>query len=229
MFKSPDKPGGQALLADMAGTQLALYPEKVAFWPEEKTLFIADCHFGKVAHFRRSGIGIPRSAGDEGMIRLHQLVQRLQPTEILFLGDVFHSDYNQDFERFRLWRASLPAIAFRLALGNHDRAARHRLEGLGLEVQPEWQRGPFYCTHEPAFPSEKGFNLFGHLHPALSLPGSAHQHVKVPAWWMGPHHLCFPSFGPFTGSVAIQPRESDVFFAVAGRTLRRVEGAVLCG
>lgn len=228
MFRKENNEGEGAFVLRAGGTSLTLLPSKAAFWEEEGVLFVADCHFGKVAHFRRAGIGIPGPAGDEGLIRLHRLVTELKAREILFLGDVFHSDYNADFDRFRLWRDSLPGVVFRLALGNHDLASRHRLNETGLEVASVWQRGPFHCTHEPDFPSARGFNLCGHLHPALSLTGTANQHVKVPAFWMGPGHLCFPSFGPFTGSVAISPRPEYVFFAVTGNRIRRVEGAVLC-
>ncbi|MHB1176840.1 MAG: hypothetical protein ACYCZO_00750 [Daejeonella sp.] len=39
---------------------LLLLPEKAILGQEEKTLIIADIHLGKVGHFRKAGIGIPK-------------------------------------------------------------------------------------------------------------------------------------------------------------------------
>lgn len=205
---------------------LELYPEKFAWWEKEKTLFIADSHFGKIAHFRKSGIGLPSHAGTETFSQIHRILLDKKPKRLVFLGDVFHSDYNQDFELFKNWRMLFPDLIIELVLGNHDKAGFAHLHSMGINLHKELVLGPFYCSHEPAFPSPKGFNLCGHLHPGVSL-SIGHQHVKVPCFWKGDHHLCFPSFGAFTGSVAIKPRSSDVFFAISGSSIRRIEGSVL--
>ena len=39
-----------------------LHPSGAIFWLEKKTLFLADVHLGKVAHFRKNGIAVPRKA-----------------------------------------------------------------------------------------------------------------------------------------------------------------------
>ena len=39
-----------------------LHPTGAIFWEEKKTLFLADIHLGKVAHFRKNGIAVPRKA-----------------------------------------------------------------------------------------------------------------------------------------------------------------------
>jgi metallophosphoesterase superfamily enzyme len=41
------------------GERFVLLPEKAAFWPAMKTLFVADFHLGKAASFRRAGIPLP--------------------------------------------------------------------------------------------------------------------------------------------------------------------------
>ena len=205
---------------------LLLYPEKVAFWPKENILFVADCHFGKVAHFRKSGIGLPARAGTETFGWLHQILLEIKPARLIFLGDIFHSEFNQDFDIFRNWRQTFPAVQFDLVLGNHDKAGFSHLHLLGIHIHPELVIGPFHCTHEPQPDSEKGFNLCGHIHPGVSL-SIGRQHVKVPCFWLGPTHLCFPSFGNFTGSVAIRPGPQDRFFAISGSKIRELEGSVL--
>ena len=41
-----------------------LHPSGAIFWLEKKTLFLADVHLGKVAHFRKNGIAVPRKLKD---------------------------------------------------------------------------------------------------------------------------------------------------------------------
>ena len=39
-----------------------LHPSGALYWEEKKTLMLADVHLGKVAHFRKNGIAVPRKA-----------------------------------------------------------------------------------------------------------------------------------------------------------------------
>ena len=43
----------------VAGEKLVLLPERVAYWPAKKALFVADFHLGKAASFRSAGIPLP--------------------------------------------------------------------------------------------------------------------------------------------------------------------------
>jgi DNA ligase-associated metallophosphoesterase len=229
MLKTKNTPSGIAGAFSelwVGGECLHLFPEKVAYLPSLKTLFVADCHFGKIAHFRKSGIGLPSHAGMETFGQLHRLLVEINPERLVFLGDVFHSEFNQDFDRFQKWRALFPSLKVDLILGNHDRAGFHHLNSLGMEIHSALKLGPFYCTHEPDFNSLNGFNLCGHLHPAVSLSVGS-QHVKVPCFWKGENHLCFPSFGTFTGSVSIRPKADDLLFAISGNRIRPILGSVL--
>jgi len=222
----PVKTPSRSAQIQVGGEFLELFTEKFAWWAKERTLFIADPHFGKIAHFRKSGIGVPAHAGTETFSQIHRILIDKTPGRLVFLGDVFHSDYNQDFELFRSWRKRFPDLIVEMVLGNHDRAGFAHLHSMGINLYSELVLGPFYCSHEPAFPSSRGFNLCGHLHPGVSL-SIGHQHIKVPCFWKGDHHLCFPSFGAFTGSVSIRPHASDVFYAISGSSIRRIEGSVL--
>ena len=44
---------------EVAGERLVLLPEKAAFWPRTRALFVADFHLGKAATFRSAGIPLP--------------------------------------------------------------------------------------------------------------------------------------------------------------------------
>jgi DNA ligase-associated metallophosphoesterase len=205
---------------------LQLHAGKFAWWPKERTLFLADCHFGKIAHFRKSGIGLPSRAGMETFSNIHRILLRFNPEKLVLLGDVFHSDYNQDTERFRNWRSLFPEMEVILVLGNHDKASFTHLHTLGIQIKENLLLGPFLCSHEPDFEQDLGFNLCGHLHPGVTI-SVGHQHVKMPCFWKGINHLCFPSFGAFTGSVSIKPTSKDLFFAITGKNIRILEGSIL--
>ncbi|CAN5366364.1 hypothetical protein BH10PSE17_BH10PSE17_35830 [soil metagenome] len=45
---------------EQAGERLELLPERAIWWPGERTLLIADVHFGKGAAFRALGVPVPR-------------------------------------------------------------------------------------------------------------------------------------------------------------------------
>lgn len=214
------------LLVQLAGQRIWLFPQKVAFWEETQTLFVSDCHFGKIAHFRKSGIGLPSVAGRQSFLRLNHLINALRPNTLVFLGDVFHSELNSDFEVFTDWRKEFEHIDFQVVLGNHDRYSAISLKQNGIKVCSELVLGPFFCTHEPSPEPSTFINFFGHIHPSVHL-SMGRQHIQVSCFWLGPTFLCFPSFGTFTGSKAISPEAGDLVFAIAGDTLRRIEGHLI--
>lgn len=204
---------------NLAGEDLLVSPRKVLYWPKEKTLFLADCHFGKVAHFRLSGIGVPQEAGNQTFAELNQILISIKPDRVVFLGDLFHSQVNQDFERFALWRNGFSDIDFQLVLGNHDRASGKYLENLGLQLHAEWKVGPFYCSHYPDYQSDSGFNLSGHIHPAFRLTGIANQSATCPCFWIGDNFMVLPAFGSFTGIAKIKLGRGERVLAIAGSRL----------
>ena len=59
---------------------------------------IADLHFGKVNHFRKSGIAVPVQANMKNASLLIDAIDLLKPDRVIFLGDLFHSAYNQEWE-----------------------------------------------------------------------------------------------------------------------------------
>lgn len=198
----------------LVGEDLELLSQKAIFWKRTQTLLLADAHLGKVAHFRQSGIGIPAGAGHETFLLLHQLIQKKAPQRILFLGDLFHSRYNSDFEKFAGWRSQFPRVEFVLVLGNHEIETRSLYERLGLTLFHRLEEGPFSFTHEPNHSDL--FNLAGHLHPCVALAGKAKQSVKVPCFWFGKNFGVLPAFGEFTGNHPVWPLEDEQVYAVAG-------------
>src|SRR6185312_7751518 len=50
------------------GQQLWLSPARCIFWEEERSLILADLHFGKTGHFRKAGIAVPQSVYREDLL-----------------------------------------------------------------------------------------------------------------------------------------------------------------
>ena len=49
----------RVLTIDIAGTRLLLLADRAAYWPEQKTLLVADVHFGKAGTYRALGQPVP--------------------------------------------------------------------------------------------------------------------------------------------------------------------------
>jgi metallophosphoesterase superfamily enzyme len=105
---------------DYRGLKLDLLPEKAVWISEWAVLLIADLHFGKAAHFRKSGIPIPEKVHDQDYIQLNSLISRYSPKQVYFLGDLFHSSWNEQWETLLIFFGQFPNSTFHLVVGNHD-------------------------------------------------------------------------------------------------------------
>lgn len=193
--------------------QLDLYPSKVAFWQEQSMLIMADAHFGKIAHFRKSGIAAPAAVATFGISRLETLLNELKPATCLFLGDLFHSHINREWQNLASMVKQFSRISFHLVEGNHDLIEKKLLSELGINSSPELVCGPFLFTHYPG-QREDHFNICGHIHPGVKLHGPALQYEKLPCFHLSPGQLILPSFGLFTGMKIIRPKKGERIFVV---------------
>jgi len=75
--------------------KLLLLPEKAIYWSDKKILFVSDLHLGKIDHFRKEGIAVPFAARKTNLEKLAYLLQNHKVNQCIFLGDLFHSLYNQ--------------------------------------------------------------------------------------------------------------------------------------
>lgn len=203
---------------------LKLLPEKAIYWQEEKLLFMADVHLGKVNHFRKSGIPVPTKLVYDEIDRLSRLIDNYEPETLCVLGDLFHSHRNKEWEIFAGWRARYPQIRFELVRGNHDIIAAVHYKQADIKVYLACvEKGPFLFTHEPTENCPEGLYPFaGHLHPGIYLSGKARQSLRLPCFYFGKEQALLPAFGAFTGLAIIEPKRGDAVFAVAEDTVLRV-------
>ncbi len=201
---------------EQCGERLQLLPEKAVFWPRRRTVFVADAHFGKDAHFRRSGIPIPAGPSSSDLERLGTIVDRCNAERLIVLGDFLHADPDPSepfMASFRAWRSERSALDVAAVIGNHDRhGATGRLtEGVRWLEEPRTE-GPFVLRHEPEA-SPDGYVLAGHLHPVVRLRGPAGDRLRLPVFWFARRFAVLPSFGSFTGGHAIRRGPGDRVFA----------------
>ncbi len=198
---------------------LLLLPQKAIYWLQEKALIVADVHMGKVGHFRKAGIAVPRDMEQDDLGMLSDLIDEHKPKKIIFLGDFFHSDLNTDWDWFVLWRKHFPKLELILIRGNHDIINDQHYIDLDVALHDELLIGPFLMLHHPlndeALKSAIGYVLCGHIHPGVSLSGKARQHITLPCFAFGKKQAILPSFGKFTGRVAIRSQKTDRIFAIA--------------
>ena len=82
---------------------LELTNQRVIFWESQNSLILSDLHIGKSAHFQKSGIPIPSNILITDLKRLAQLIHHFKANQLIVVGDLFHAEYNQNFDVFIQW------------------------------------------------------------------------------------------------------------------------------
>ncbi|TRZ46310.1 ligase-associated DNA damage response endonuclease PdeM [Robertkochia solimangrovi] len=182
------------------------------FWEEENMLLIADVHLGKAAHFRKNGMAVPDKINQTSLNRLEGLCQTFKAATICFLGDLFHSEFNHEWEAFKKWAETCNRKLI-LIKGNHDILPAEHFELMKMKVLESLSIRNFYLTHHPEEHKEK-FNICGHIHPGIRLKGPARQTLKLACFFQETRRLILPSFGEFTGNFTIKPGKNDQVFAI---------------
>lgn len=191
-------------------TQLTLLPEKAVFWKEKQTLIVSDLHIGKATHFRRHGIQVPNMVEKNNLWRLSGVVAKTKPTRILFLGDLSHSDRNAAWDQFADFCQNYDHIDLVLIKGNHDIISSRGLALANIKEVDAWEEGPFLFTHDRV--ESELYNIHGHIHPAIRLKGKGRQSLRVPCYFFSKDYAVMPSFGDFTGTFVLTPKDGDSVF-----------------
>ena len=214
------------LVLQRSGTSLVLLPSKLVWWPDQKTLLMADSHFGKASTFRKAGLAVPSGTTSKMLAVLTQHVQSLGAETLIVLGDFLHSSVpaQDDFEvELHQWRRNNSPLKLVLVRGNHDRRTRSFYHQLQIEVPDTLsiQVGPFDLHHAPDDAVSKRFSLSGHLHPAIYL-----ERLKLPCFWIRENQLILPAFGEFTGTAKIHLAADETAVVICEESLAVVSPGV---
>ena len=194
-----------------------MHPSGVLFWQEKSMLLISDVHLGKVSHFRKFGAAVPQKAIQKNFKAMDEVVSYFQPTNVVFMGDLFHSSLNKEWNLFENWVSKITANLV-LVVGNHDIISPTKYEELNIKVVTEIQSKGFLLTHHPE-EREGFFNFCGHIHPAIRMTGLGRQSARLRCFFKTEKQLLLPAFGEFTGSFTMEPEENCQIFALLGDTV----------
>jgi len=192
---------------------LHLMPERAAFDPATRTLFIADVHLGKAAVFRARGLPVPQGTTTATLGRLSQAIDRSGAASLVVLGDFLHAHESHSpgtLAALSSWRQRHPRLDCLVIEGNHDVHAGRVQASFGIETQAEpctrgWLRGVHHPpVAEQATPDRPTPTPAGHIHPVMHLRGRTDR-LRLPAFWLQGTVLTLPAFGEFTGGFAIDP------------------------
>lgn len=190
-----------------------LHPSGSLYWEEKSVLLISDVHLGKISHFRKYGAAVPQKAIQVNFELMDEVVEFFNPNTVYFLGDLFHSHMNSEWNLFEDW-VSKAKTEIILIYGNHDIISPIKYEELGIQLLDELILENILLTHHPE--ERKGFfNFCGHIHPAIKIRGSGKQTLRLPCFFKSPNQLILPAFGEFTGSFTLKPTKKDQVFAIA--------------
>ncbi|MGB7393008.1 MAG: ligase-associated DNA damage response endonuclease PdeM [Pricia sp.] len=194
-----------------------LHPSGVLFWEEKSILLISDVHLGKVSHFRKFGAAVPQNAIQSNFDRMDDCIAHFEPNHLIFMGDLFHSALNKEWQMFEKWTSTLTAEIV-LVAGNHDIISPVKYEDIGIRVVSEIQLDGFLLTHHPD-EREGFFNFCGHVHPAIRLTGLGRQSARLRCFFKSERQMILPAFGEFTGSYTLEPEVGCEVFALLGDTI----------
>ncbi|HWC53386.1 MAG TPA: ligase-associated DNA damage response endonuclease PdeM [Chitinophagaceae bacterium] len=205
-----------------------LSADRCMYWEEEKALIVADLHFGKTGHFRKSGIAVPQAVYKEDLQRLVSQLQHFQPKKLIIVGDMFHSEANKELDLFQKWRNDFPTLKIHLVKGNHDILHDEWYQKTDIEIhQQQWIVHDLCFCHDITdirlpTPDSRQYFFCGHIHPAIHLSGTGKQSLRFPCFYFAKNYAVLPAFSRFTGTHLIDPGKNEVVFAIANEKIIQV-------
>lgn len=210
---------------EIRNQNLRLLPEKALFWENKSGLIISDVHLGKAGHFRKHGIALPQKLNDKNLELIDNLILRWSPKWILFLGDLFHSEKNEEWESFKTWRTKYSEIDFYLVMGNHELYPEEDYRIMGITCSKTYDADPFLFIHDENEFTGKSDRLIisGHVHPAVRLNGKGKQSVRLPCFFVDERRAILPAFGSLTGNYTLKPSKRSQVYGIIDNQILQIQ------
>ena len=206
-------------LLTIASDQILLLAQKALYWPRQKTLMVADTHFGKAAAYRALGQPVPQGTTSSNLQRLDSLLETYPTERLIFLGDFLHalkSHAPATLAAIRSWRGRHADLHCILIRGNHDKNAGDPPLDWNFEVVNEpYLTGNFSLQHVPTLHATHHV-IAGHTHPTFRLHGKGKQSLVLPCFYHEPALTLLPSFGDFTGGFQLEEQVNSRLFVTDG-------------
>jgi uncharacterized protein len=203
-----------------------LSSDRCVYWEEEKALIISDLHFGKTGHFRKAGIPVPQNIYKEDLQRLVSQLQYFQPSQLIIVGDLFHSEMNKELELFKRWRSNFTRMDVKLIKGNHDILHDDWYKEAAIEVNQECLTiSNFTFIHDIGDNTSDTDSYFfsGHIHPGISIRGGGRQSLRFPCFYFTDRYCVIPAFSRFTGTYSVNPQKNENVFAIVENSIVQLQ------
>lgn len=206
-----------------ANEKLTLNNQRCLFWKRMKMLVLSDLHLGKSAHFRKSGIAIPKLVTVDDLNRLENLLIHYSPEELVIVGDLVHAETNKEINLFNILASKFPAIRIVLVRGNHDRFSNEQLVAMGInEVLNVFQADPISFSHN--FVTELNSHwIVGHIHPGIRIEMPTKRFIRLPCFVVTDTQIVLPAFSRFTGLDTQYMSKKAKYFAFDEKTIFKIE------
>jgi metallophosphoesterase superfamily enzyme len=204
---------------------------RLALWLEkQRTLVVADLHWGYAASHQASGNLLPFWGDEELAARLRALIADYAPAEVIWLGDCLHTLAGREPAENFLRSSGTPIT---IVCGNHDRRwqiPRGDDQSPAAPHPTSVTRGDFVFHHghlAVAIP-DGAREIVGHHHPALAWSDRAGGRIKLPALIASPRRLILPAFSPWAGGAPWNPvADDETIFAIAPKRIFAVSRDLL--
>ena len=146
---APTPQGGGERALGVCGVNLLLDLSGAIYWPEERTLVVADLHLEKGSSFAARGVLLPPYDTAATLALLGRVIARHAPRRVIALGDSFH-DGGGPARVMPQDRAALAELQrgreWVWIAGNHDPDPAQDIGGVFAESV---SLGPLTFRHEP--------------------------------------------------------------------------------
>jgi len=176
--------------------------DRTLFLEDERTLVVADIHWGYAQSHRRAGHLLPLWGNEATAERLRRVVRHYEPRRMIWLGDSLHKP--NEAAAAEEFLEDMTHIETIVIAGNHDRK-------WSRADRTEYLLGDrlFHHGHLARELAPDVVEVIGHLHPALSWGDGAGLSLKMHALVQGPRRIVLPSFSDWSSGTSWRDQLAD--------------------
>ncbi len=191
---TPIRVNGQSMVAE---------PEGTLYWPEERTLVVADLHLEKGSAYAARGQMLPPYDTAQTLVRLEAVLRRVKPERVICLGDSFHDGRAGDRlsrEDGKRLRTAIDGRDWLWVVGNHDPAPCVTWGGRAVD---DVVIRTLVFRHQAA--AGAAAEVSGHYHPKAVVHVRGRR-ISRRCFIGDGRRLILPAFGAYTGGLNVLDR-----------------------